>query len=42
MNALDDTLRLVQSWRFYLRMNDPRDVQLIADLAMVIRSRVKQ
>jgi hypothetical protein len=42
MTPLDDTLRLIESWRFYRRMNDPRDVRLIADLALVIRSRVKR
>jgi hypothetical protein len=42
VNALDDTLRMIESWRFYRRMNDPRDVQRIADFALVIRSRVKR
>jgi hypothetical protein len=42
MTPLDDTLRLVASWRFYRRMNDPRDVQRIADFALVIRSRVRK
>ena len=42
MNAYLDTLRLIQSWRNYRKLNDPRDLRLITDLALVIRSRVKQ
>lgn len=48
MNALDDTLRLVESWRTYRRMladgHEPQPVylRLVNDLAMVIRGRVRQ
>ena len=43
MNALDDTLRLLTSWRTYRRMlaDDARYVRLVADLAIVIRSRLR-
>ena len=43
MNALDDTLMLVRSWRTYRRMlaDDARYVRLVADLALVIRSRLR-
>lgn len=44
MNSLEDTLRLVESWRTYRRMmiDDARYVRLVSDLALVIRSRIKQ
>ena len=43
MNILDDTLRQITSWRTYRRMlaDDARYVRLVADLALVIRSRLK-
>ena len=43
MDPYADTLRLVASWRVYRRMlaDDARYVRLVADLALVIRSRVK-
>ena len=43
MDILDDTLRLLASWRTYRRMmaDDARYVRLVADLALVIRSRVR-
>ena len=44
MNSLDDTRRLVESWRIYRRMmiDDARYARLVRDLALVIRSRVKE
>ncbi len=41
MNALDDTLRLITSWRTYRRMAGPIYERLTRDLALVIRSRIK-
>jgi hypothetical protein len=41
MNILEDTLRLVASWRVYRRMEGAVYERLCADLALVIRSRVK-
>ena len=43
MDILDDTLRQIASWRVYRRMlaDDARYVRLVADLALVIRSRVR-
>jgi len=41
MNALDDTLRLVESWRRYRTMDGPIYERLTRDLALVIRSRIK-
>mgnify|MGYP001571701980 FL=1 len=43
MDPYADTLRLVASWRTYRRMmaDDARYVRLVADLALVIRSRLK-
>lgn len=43
MNAFDDTLRLVESWRTYRRMfdlNPPIYGRLMRDLVLVIKSRI--
>lgn len=41
MHILDDTRRLIASWRVYRRMaqDDARYIRLVADYAVVIRSR---
>lgn len=41
MNSLDDVLRLIVSWRAYRRMDGAIYRRLCADLALVIRSRLK-
>jgi len=42
MNALEDTRRLVESWRKYRQMEGAIYARLVADLALVIRSRVQR
>lgn len=41
MNALEDTRLLVRSWRVYRRMDGAIYERLCADLALVIRSRLR-
>ena len=41
MDVLEDTLRMIASWRTYRRMEGAVYVRLVADLALVIRSRLK-
>jgi len=42
MDVLEDTLRLIASWRTYRRMDGPVYARLVKDLALVIRSRLKE
>jgi len=41
MNALEDTLRLIASWRIYRRMDGAIYERLARDFALVIRSRLR-
>lgn len=40
MNSLDDTLRLIASWRVYRQMEGKTYERLTKDFALVIRSRL--
>ena len=40
MNTLDDTLRLIASWRIYRAMEGAIYERLTRDFALVIRSRI--